>query len=146
VPNHHGREEVELNGSDNPFLAKPLQAGEKDVASVVLPVKLTNVAHKENNISLLETFAPAIEAMKDAVSESGNEVEKTLPDKRAAVSLEFKTGKKVLGESLDLRLRKRASGRTASWFGRDEEKDDKKRRAEFILRQSVENQQELTQL
>lgn len=145
-PHDEGREEMELNGSENPFLAKPLQPREKDVASVVLPVKLMNESHEENNISLLETFAPAIEAMKDAVSESGDEIERNLPDKRPVVSLEFKTGKKVLGESLDLSLRKRASGRTASWFGRDDEKDDKKRRAEFILRQSVENQQELTQL
>lgn len=142
---HPQMEEVELNGSKNPFLAKPLPSGDKDVASVVLPVKLMNDAHTENNFSLLETFTPAIEAMKEAVSELGNEDEKVLPDKRPAVSLKFKTGKKVLGESLDLRL-KRASGRAAAWFGRDDEKDDKKRRAEFILRQSVENQQDLSQL
>lgn len=142
---HPQTEEVELNGSQNPFLAKPLPSGDKDVASVILPDKLMNNAHTENNFSMLETFAPAIEAMKEAVSELGNEDEKVLPEKRPAVSLKFRTGKKVFGESLDLRL-KRASGRAASWFARDDEKDDKKRRAEFILRQSVENQQDLTQL
>lgn len=138
---------VEFDGSVNPFLAKPLQVGEKDVSSVVLPAKLTNEAQRENPpVSLLETFAPAIEAMKDGPSESGSHAENILPEKRPAVCLEFKTGKRVLGDSLDLRLRNRASGKTSSWFGQNDEKDDKKRRAEFILRQSIENQQELTQL
>lgn len=143
---HVSRLEMQSNASENPFLAKPLQAGEKDVSPVILPDTIGNQADRENHISLLETFAPAIEAMKDGPSESGHDAEKTLPDKRPAVCLEFKTGKKVLGDSLDLRLRNRGSGRTASWFGHNDEKDDKKRRAEFILRQSMENQQELTQL
>nr|GMD78452.1 transcription initiation factor TFIID subunit 8 [Ipomoea batatas]GME17320.1 transcription initiation factor TFIID subunit 8 [Ipomoea batatas] len=78
--------------------------------------------------------------------ETGNGMEKLLLYKRAAVCLVFRPGKKVLGDSLDLRLWNKSSARTAKWFRRDEDKDDKKRRAELILRQSMENQQELTQL
>nr|GMD78497.1 transcription initiation factor TFIID subunit 8 [Ipomoea batatas] len=58
----------------------------------------------------------------------------------------FRPGKKVLGDSLNLRLWNKSFARTATWFRRDEDKDDKKRRAELILRQSMKNQQELTQL
>jgi transcription initiation factor TFIID subunit 8 len=47
---------------------------------------------------------------------------------------------------LDLSLLKKGEGRTGHWLGRDDERDDKKRRAEYILRQSMENPQELTQL
>nr|GMC65167.1 transcription initiation factor TFIID subunit 8 [Ipomoea batatas] len=130
----------------NPFLAKTLQAGEEDASPIALPVKFSAKVHTNDHASLLETFAPAIEAMKDGLSETGNGMEKILPDKRPAVCLEFRPGKKVLGDSLNLRLWNKSSSRTATWFRRDEDKDDKKRRAELILRQSVENQQELTQL
>ncbi|KAL3623347.1 hypothetical protein CASFOL_032163 [Castilleja foliolosa] len=129
----------------NPFLANPLQAGEGDVSPVCLPAKLSMEMHAEKHVSLLEMFAPAIEAMKDGL-DSGSDGEKIVPEKRASVFLEFKGGKKVFGEPLDLRIRNRAFGKTASWFGREDERDDKKRRVEFILRQSLENQQELPQL
>uniref|UniRef100_A0A6N2KQD8 Transcription initiation factor TFIID subunit 8 n=1 Tax=Salix viminalis TaxID=40686 RepID=A0A6N2KQD8_SALVM len=56
------------------------------------------------------------------------------------------TGKKLYVESLDLSLSKKGGGRTGHWLGRGDERDDKKRRAEYILRQSMENPQELTQL
>ncbi|KAL2533639.1 Transcription initiation factor TFIID subunit 8 [Abeliophyllum distichum] len=185
---------LEVNDIKNQVLANPLEAGEQDESPVVLPRKLSGEAHMENHVSLLETFAPAIEAMKDGLSDSGNDGEKnfsgkrpvvlpsklsgeartekcvsfleafapaieamkdglcdsgnygekSFPGKRPAVCLEFKGGKKVFGESLDLRIRNKTNGRTAPWFGREDEKDDKKRRVEFILRQSMENQQELT--
>ncbi|KAF3640748.1 putative membrane magnesium transporter-like [Capsicum annuum] len=134
-----------VSKSENPFLAKPFQAGEKDVDPVALPAKLSSEIDNKNHISLLETFSPAIEAMK-GLSETVDGEEKKLPDKRPAVCLEFRPGKKVVGDSLDLRLWKKGSGRNASLFRRDDDRDDKKRRAELILRQSRENQQELTQL
>ncbi|CAI9780177.1 unnamed protein product [Fraxinus pennsylvanica] len=121
--------------------------GEKNFSGkrpVVLPAKLSGEAHSEKHVSFLETFAPAIEAMRDGLSDSGNYGEKSFPGRRPAVCLEFKGGKKVFGESLDLRIRNKTFRRTAPWFGREDEKDDKKRRIEFILRQSMENQQELT--
>lgn len=137
---------LEVNHMRNPFLANPLQAGEIEVSPVNIPAKLSGETHtEEKHVSLLETFAPAIEAMKDGL-DSGSDGEKILPEKRTSVFLEFKGGKKVFGEPSDLRIRNKAVGRTALWFSREDEKDDKKRRVEFILRQSMENQQELPQL
>ncbi|KAL6585401.1 hypothetical protein OROMI_002045 [Orobanche minor] len=131
--------------TDNPFLAKPVHAGERDVLPVTLTGNLSAGTHAEKHVSLLDTFAPAIEAMKDGL-DFESDVEKIIPEKRVSMFLEFKGGKKVFGEPLDLRIRNWASGKTASWFGREDERDDKKRRVEFILRQSLENQQELPQL
>ncbi|KAL6987368.1 hypothetical protein U1Q18_013117 [Sarracenia purpurea var. burkii] len=130
----------------NPFIATPLQAGEKDVSLVPPPVKLSAKGVAENHVSVLDTFAPAIEAMRGGLCDSDDIDKKVIPDKRPAVRLKFKTGKKILGESLDLSLRNKSSGKTAYWMGRDDEKDDKKRRAELILRQSMENPHELSQL
>ena len=58
----------------------------------------------------------------------------------------FRTGKKLIGESLDMRIRKKDASPTAVLAGREDERDDKKRRAEYILKQSMENPQELTLL
>ncbi|KAK6126212.1 hypothetical protein DH2020_040055 [Rehmannia glutinosa] len=118
---------------------------EREMFHQLVCLKSFLVRHTENHVSLLETFAPAIEAMKDGL-DSGSDGEKIIPEKRSSVFLEFKRGKKVFGEPLDLRIRNKDPGRTGSWFGREDEKDDKKRRVEFILRQSMENQQELPQL
>lgn len=60
--------------------------------------------------------------------------------------MKFRIGKRILGESLDLSLQNRNNGIAAAWIVRDDERDDKKRRAGLILRQSMENPLELTQL
>lgn len=138
-----------LQGDEgNPFLEPPLHAGVKDVSPVELPTKLSDemVVENHGSGSVLEAFAPAIEAVKNGFSDDGEDERKALPDTRPAVHFKFRTGKKFLGESLDLRLQNKGAGRPANWFGRDEERDDKKRRAEYIFRQSTENPQELTQL
>lgn len=142
---------LQLQGSEsNPFLEPPLQPGEKDVSLVVLPSKLSDELAIENRASsVLEAFAPAIQAVKNGVwmdgDGEGDEERKLLPNSRPPVHLHFRTGKKFLGESSDLSLQKKGSGRPANWVLRDEERDEKKRRAEFILRQSMENPQELNQ-
>ncbi|KAK6782175.1 hypothetical protein RDI58_019971 [Solanum bulbocastanum] len=74
----------------------------------------------KNHVFLLELFSIAIETMKDDPSETGYDMEKKL---------------------LIRSMLHRASG-----FRWDEEKNDKKRRANMMLRQAMENQQELTQL
>ncbi|KAJ7972363.1 transcription initiation factor TFIID subunit 8 [Quillaja saponaria] len=124
----------------------PLPPGNKDVSPVSLPSKLSVEMGGTNNFSVLQAFAPAIEAVKSGFSDDGDEGKLVLPDARPTVHFKFKTGKKFLGEFLDLSLQKKGGGRTASWAGRDEERDDKKRRAECILRQTMDNPQELTQL
>ncbi|XP_010260189.1 PREDICTED: transcription initiation factor TFIID subunit 8-like [Nelumbo nucifera] len=129
----------------NPFLASPLQQGEKDVSPVVCPAKLAKNMAVENQVSVLEAFAPAIEAVKSGVCESVDAGKKVLPNKRPTVHFKFGIGKKALGAPVDLSLHSKSAGKTASWFGKDEEKDDKKRRAEKILKESMENQQEFAQ-
>ncbi|MBA0615780.1 hypothetical protein Godav_015892 [Gossypium davidsonii] len=128
-------------GESNPFLAAPLQPAEKDVSQVVSPAKPTDEASKGDHVSMLEAFAPAIEAMKGGPSD-GEKLH--LPEKRAAVHFKFRAGKKILGEPLDLSLQKKGERGTTA-FLRIEERDDKKRRAEFILRQTTEFPMELNQ-
>ncbi|OWM82425.1 transcription initiation factor TFIID subunit 8 [Punica granatum] len=134
----------------NPYLTLPLQAGEKDVSQITVPDVLSDGPAKDNHASILETFTPAIEAMRDRFSDDadgdGDGKSKLLPDKRPAVQFKFKMSKKVLGQSLDLDLRNRSIGKPVAVTVREEERDEKKRRAEYILRQSMENPQELTQL
>ncbi|KAJ4704938.1 transcription initiation factor TFIID subunit 8-like [Melia azedarach] len=144
VPVNDKEEEIPETGS-NPFLAKPLQSGEKDISPIALPAKLKDEVLGVNHVTVMDAFAPAIEAVKSSgFSDDGDGDRKSLPDKRPAVHFNFRTSKKFLGEFLDSTLQK-GNGRSTS-FGRDEEKDDKKRRAEYILKQSMENPQELTQL
>lgn len=133
--------------SEKPLLASTaLEGGEGDLSSVDLPSKHVNEPDMENHVSVLETFAPVIEAMNGRVSESGENGEREFADKRPAVRLNFNNGRKMIGDSLDLRLWNRGTGRISSWFGRDDVMDDKKRRAEYILRQSMENPLDLPQL
>ncbi|KAJ0970947.1 hypothetical protein J5N97_018906 [Dioscorea zingiberensis] len=78
--------------SSNPFLAPPLPFGEKQVSDVVVPV---GIAEKKS-VSLLETFAPAIEAGKHGtflVGASGNRV---LPIKRPMIHFKFGVEKKFV--------------------------------------------------
>ncbi|PON60314.1 TFIID transcription factor [Parasponia andersonii] len=140
----NGLQQVERN----PFLEPSLDLGEMDVSPVVCPRKLSDKPEKRNGASVLEAFAPAIEAVKNGFSDDAEDERKVLPDpeSRPAIHFKFRTAKKYFGESLDLSFQKKGVGRPAYWFGRDDERDDKKRRAEYILRQSIENPQELTQL
>ncbi|GAB4856657.1 hypothetical protein Ancab_014571 [Ancistrocladus abbreviatus] len=131
---------------NNPFLAPPLLAGEKDVSSVGLPTKVTKKDDDKMQGSVLEAFAPAIDALKSGASDP-MECDRKVPlDRRPVVPFRLKGGRKMVGEDLDVILRNRGRERNAQWFGRDEEKDDKKRRAELILRQSLEHPQDLTQM
>ncbi|XWS43568.1 hypothetical protein CRYUN_Cryun16bG0115300 [Craigia yunnanensis] len=135
------KEKIQEAGS-NPFLVAPLQ-GEKEVSQVVFPAKRSDEVNKGNHVSVLEAFAPAIEAMKGGPSNELDGEKTLLPEKRPAVYFKFRTGKKILGESLDLSLRKKGE-RSTTFFLRDEERDDKKR-AEYILRQTTEYPMELNQ-
>ncbi|XP_073287808.1 transcription initiation factor TFIID subunit 8-like [Primulina huaijiensis] len=135
----------EVGKSEFSEIDKPLLDGGRNFLPVDVHAKLPGESRTEKRASLLETFAPAIEAMKDGL-DSGSDGDKLLPQRRKPIFLELKGGKKVFGESLDLRIQNKAAARTSSWFEREDEKDDKKRRVEFILRKSMENQLELPQL
>ncbi|EEF42922.1 transcription initiation factor TFIID subunit 8 [Ricinus communis] len=140
VASNHYVQELGV-GESNRFLARPLKPGEKAVSTVVVPDKL------KTSVPLIKAFEPAIEAAKGGGFADDEESErKLLPEKRPAVNFKFKTGKKMLGEPLDLSLSRKSGGTAGHWLGPVDERDDKKRRAEYILRQSMENPQELTQL
>lgn len=118
-----------------------------NVSPVVLPAKLSVI--DGDRVSVLEAFAPAIEMLGNGgLCDEGFEGEKmVLPavTERPTVHFKFRTGKKFIRESLDDRNRKKAL-HAILLVGREDERDDKKRRAEYILRQSMENPQELTLL
>ncbi|XVE86187.1 hypothetical protein DITRI_Ditri18aG0016000 [Diplodiscus trichospermus] len=147
----------EASGS-NPYLAAPLHFGEKEVqvSPVALPAKLSNELALRNpvqencvvgnHVSVLETFAPAIEAMKGGLCDSNNGQKKVLCNQRPTVHFKIGIGKKSLGSAPDFNSKSNNLEKIASWFGNDNEKDDKKRRAEKILKESFESSQELSQL
>nr|GLL46255.1 transcription initiation factor TFIID subunit 8 isoform X2 [Ipomoea trifida] len=108
--------------SKHPFPAKTLLAGEKDLSPIALPAKFSAKVHSQIYWSN-ERWA--------------FRNRKWHGESSSVQSCMF---------SVQTWLWNKSSARTATWFRRDEDKDDKKRRAELILRQSMENQQELTQL
>lgn len=142
----------------NPFLAAPLQYGEKEVSPVVLPVKtklsndmttgnpIVKYHGMDNHVSVLGAFAPNIEAMKSGLRDSEEGHKKVLLNTRPTVQFKLGSGKKYLGSMLDSSPQNKSFQVTESWFGRLNEKDDKKRRAEQILKESVGNLQELDHL
>ncbi|CAN6470218.1 unnamed protein product [Victoria cruziana] len=135
---------------ENPFLAPPLPSGEKEVSHVTLPLKLSNskVVIQSNLPSAVETFRPAIEAAKSGVGTSsgngGTTDGQVLPSDRPAINFKLESPKHVSGSSMGLNVKNlKNSGR---WFPMDEDVDDKKIRAEQILKGAIDNPQELTQL
>uniref|UniRef100_A0A1D1XYH9 Transcription initiation factor TFIID subunit 8 n=1 Tax=Anthurium amnicola TaxID=1678845 RepID=A0A1D1XYH9_9ARAE len=137
VDDDRGKEE---KGEDNnPFLAPPLPFGEKEVSPISLPE-----ASVGKKVSVLETFAPAIEAVNSGALDSGAAKLTVLPNKRPPVHFRLGMGKKSTAASLSLNAL--GARKTALRIFKDGEKDDKKRRAEMILREAMENPQELTQL
>ncbi|XAR71301.1 hypothetical protein NMG60_11028500 [Bertholletia excelsa] len=136
----------------NPFLAAPLRFGEKDVSPVVLPPKLLDETvircstveenHVGDHVSVLATFAPAIEAMKSTLCKSEEGQRKVLLSTRP----KFKFGIVKMPSSKLVNLKNESFDQTTSWFGDNNEKDYKKRRVEQIMKESVENPQELAQL
>lgn len=143
-------------GESNPFFAAPLQFGEKEVASVTPPARLFNDVTAANpvvedyvegkSISVLDTFAPAIEAMKSPQCDFEEEQSKLLLNRRPTVQFKIGIKKNFVGRLVDLGPQNEKDKNTLPWFVMEDEKDDKKRRAEKILRESLENPDELVQL
>lgn len=140
----------------NPFLAAPLQFGETEISQVTLPAKLSIKATVENLkdenhakdrcSSVLETFAPAIEAIKNKSFELEEDQKRILSSRKPTVQFKIGMTKKSLGTLLHSGAHKKGFEEMYPCFGRENEKDEKKRRAEKILKNSMENSQELAQL
>lgn len=132
--------EAKLSVEGNPFLAAPLHFGEKEVSHVVLPAKLSNESALRNyidqngllvnHVSVLNTFAPAIEATKSRLSDSEEGQKKVLLDQRRDVEFKIGVGKKSLCIALELSSQNKGLEKISSWSGKDGVKDDKKKRAE----------------
>ncbi|XP_062106484.1 transcription initiation factor TFIID subunit 8 [Humulus lupulus] len=148
-------DKVKQAEESNPFLAAPLEFGEKEVSGLVLPAKLsdkgtmTNLVVDnhvmDNRIAVLETFAPAIEAMKESSFDT-EEQKGVLLNRRPTVRFKIGIGKKSLGNLIHSSLENESSEKISPWFEGESEKDEKKRRAGEILKESMENSQGLAQL
>ncbi|KAL5095782.1 hypothetical protein RYX36_000109 [Vicia faba] len=141
----------------NPFLAAPLKIEDKEVASVAPPAKFFNniVASdipivenfiEKEPISVLETFAPAIEAINSTCSDSKEDQTKFPVKEKPTVRFKVGAKNKLFGRSIGLIPQKEEYKKTLPWFAMEDEKDDRKRRAEKILRESLENPDQLVQL
>ncbi|MQL69994.1 hypothetical protein Taro_002300, partial [Colocasia esculenta] len=133
------RDKVKPEADNNPFLAPPLSFGEKEVSPIVPPEPPV-----EKKVSVLETFAPTIEAAKSGAFDYEGSDANVLPRKRPTVHFKLGVGKKSVVSHLPLTAS--GPGKTGLQILKDDEKDDKKRRAELILKKAMENPQELTQL
>ncbi|KAK7394398.1 hypothetical protein VNO78_14925 [Psophocarpus tetragonolobus] len=140
----------------NPFLAAPLKIEDKEVTSVPPPAKYFNAVALDNPvvenfvenepISASETFAPAIEAMKSTCYDSKEDQTKIHVNEKPTVRFKIGIKNKLLGRSIGLIPQKEEHKKTLPWFAMEDEKDDRKRRAEKILRESLENPDQLVQL
>lgn len=143
-------------GEGNPYLAAPMQYGEKEVSRVFLPAKLSNEATVENpvsssqvmgnHVSVLATFAPAIDAMQGRLLDSEQGQKNVLLNRSNTVQFKIGTGKKSLNTMPHLSPRNTGFEMISPSFGMEGDKDEKKRRAEKILKESMENPQGLAQL
>ncbi|TKY65079.1 Transcription initiation factor TFIID subunit 8 [Spatholobus suberectus] len=140
----------------NPFLAAPLKIEDKEVASVPPPAKffndvavdipvVENVVENEP-ISALETFAPAIEAVKSTYCDSKDDQTKFRVNEKPMVHFKIGIKNKLFGRSIGLIPQNEEHKKTLPWFAMEDEKDDRKRRAEKILRESLENPDQLVEL
>ncbi|KAJ4763696.1 Transcription initiation factor TFIID subunit 8 [Rhynchospora pubera] len=127
---------------DNPFLAPPLPYGAKEVSAITPPIEADTGPLKRK--SVLEAFGPTIEAANntDLNADIGAD-----SDSRDAISVKrpvvhFKLGVNKKSVALPLAL---DDNRDKLVF-REDERDEKKRRAEMILKESMDNPQDLTQL
>ncbi|XP_065855183.1 transcription initiation factor TFIID subunit 8 [Euphorbia lathyris] len=151
-----GSSEANLAVESNPFLVAPLHFGEKVVSQVVPPAKLLYEAAPrspivqnrlpDTNISVVDTFAPAIEAMKSRLSDSEEGQKNVILDHRPAVRFKIGFGRKFSGAALESKSQNKGVESISLLSGKDTEKDDKKKRAEKILKQSIENPGELAQM
>ncbi|WOK91633.1 hypothetical protein Cni_G00324 [Canna indica] len=121
----------------NPFLVPPLSYGEKEVSEIAIPRETDD----GKRLSVLETFAPVIEAAKVGSLDLNTNEKKVLRKSRPTVHFKIGVDKKSIASSLSVLDPKRDS-----WPLRDDEKDDKKRRAEMILKEAMEKPHDLAQL
>ncbi|KAG0484184.1 hypothetical protein HPP92_008263 [Vanilla planifolia] len=123
---------------NNPYLVPPWSYDVKNTSVVTIPKDDATM-----KCSVLETFAPAIEAAKTGSLECGDSKSRLLPNKMAPVHFRIGADKKSVAVPLSSGAFRNGSD---SLVLKDDQKDDKKRRAELILKEAMENPHELIQL
>ncbi|KAJ6860918.1 hypothetical protein NC651_037100 [Populus alba x Populus x berolinensis] len=98
------------------------------------------------NIGKTAQFYANLAAMKSRFCYSEEGQKKVLLNQRPAVQFKIQVGKNSLAGAPDLSPQKIGVEKISKWFGKDSENDDNKRRAEKILKQSMENPSELGEL
>lgn len=135
---NNGSEAVETN----PFLAPPFQYGEKEVSSIELPCRVW----EGNHINVMDTFAPVSETARNEVSEIEDTNKHIKLDGRPIVRLKFSSARKSLRTCKNVVAQTNGDERLAILFERNDENDEKKRRAEQILKESTETPLDTTEL
>ncbi|CAI9758700.1 unnamed protein product [Fraxinus pennsylvanica] len=137
----------------NPFLAPPVQFGEKEVPLPVLPAEFNdesawrhqNHTVMDNHVSAVEQSARITEGVWSSLCESKGDRRNILLNGRPNVQFMFESNRKSLGKSTDSQTAD--TKRIALWFGGDhDEKDEKNRTSKQILHENGENLQEIVQL
>ncbi|KAG6514855.1 hypothetical protein ZIOFF_025230 [Zingiber officinale] len=123
--------------TSNPFLAPPLTYTEKEVSEVAIPREMD----EGKKLSAVETLPPIAEAVKSDSLDLDSSEKKLLLTSRPTVHFKIGAEKKSIASSLSA-----MTTRKDTLPFRDEEKDDKKKRAEMILREAMEKPHDLAQL
>lgn len=147
-----GNGEIEFSGGEsNSLLGTCLQEMEDGIG---LPSENTIGNDGISHLSVPEVFAPAIEAIKGGgFPNSQDDKAKILPRSRPLVHFKLETCKTFLGGSMNLNAKMAGLGESVFWVRRDDERDqkhnnerdEKKRRVEYILRHSIDKPEELNQ-
>lgn len=144
--------EIEFSGVEsNSFLGSCWQEMEDGIG---LPAENLIPMDGMSHLSVPEVFAPAIEAIKGGgLANSEDDKAKILPRARPLVHFKLETSKTFLGGSMNLNAKMAGIRDSVFWVRRDDERDqrhnnerdDKKRRVEYILRHSIDKPEELNQ-
>ncbi|KAG7028031.1 Transcription initiation factor TFIID subunit 8, partial [Cucurbita argyrosperma subsp. argyrosperma] len=129
----NGNGEIELTGGEsNPFLGTCLQEMEDGSA-------MDGISH----LSVPEVVAPAIEAINGCgLAKNEDDKARILPIERPPVRFKLETTKTFLRGSRNLNAKMAGNRESVFWVRRDDERDEKKRRVEYIPRHSEENSHE----
>ncbi|XP_074570227.1 transcription initiation factor TFIID subunit 8-like [Curcuma longa] len=111
--------------ANNPFLALPLSCNDKKISEVAIPQEL----EPGKSSAVLETFVPALEASKVKSLDFDSNDKIALPQRRTTIQFKIRDGKKFTEISPSSHI---LDAKKNSWFLMDDEKDDKKKRAETI--------------
>ncbi|KAF3339726.1 transcription initiation factor TFIID subunit 8 [Carex littledalei] len=131
-----GRTNVEREneaGQRNPFLVPPLPHGERHVSDMTIP-------GERKGISVIETFAPVLEGSGEEIIEERGAISS---NKRPVIRFRIGVDSKSMSKVVSLRD---TGLKVDTWTVKEEEMDSKKRRAEMILKESMEKPNELAQL